>query len=176
MRAPDPVSPRPRQSAFARALPWLRSGYRIPAWSLAAGPALAAVAVLAVGLAALQPGRGGILMDASMAAALEKTASGKDAPLATVRPVLSFNSKTGAWCRQFEVRHADRQVSHALACRGEDRHWNVIASTTPSAGGIAPAGADRRKTIDDLAAAMMRGEPLSQADEAQAIGKAWRRP
>ena len=94
----------------------------------------------------------------------------------SVRPVLSFNSKTGAWCRQFEVRHANRQVSHALACRGEDGRWNVIASTAPGAGGITPAGADRRKTIDDLAASMMRGEPLSQADEAHAIGKGWRQP
>ena len=86
-----------------------------------------------------------------LGAALERTASGKETALATVRPMLSFNSKDAGWCRQFEVRAPRKQTSHGLACRGEAGDWRVVASTAPSAaGGYAPAGAERRKVIDDL--------------------------
>ncbi len=166
------VAARRTQSAFARGLLWLQN-YRVPAWSLAAAPALTALALLAVWLVALTPSRG-LLVEASLGTVLESATSGKDAALATLRPVLSFNSVSAGWCRQFEVRHATRQVSHALACRGENGHWEVVASTPPGSGGLIPAGADRRKAIDDLVTSMMRGQPLSQAEEAATIGRGWR--
>jgi hypothetical protein len=168
----------PSRSAAAgvggRLLRWLQSEARVPTWSLAAGPALAAVvAVVALCAATLTPGRG-VVAWADLAPALDRTASGKDAALATLRPVLSFKSKSAGWCRQFEVRNARRQVSHALACRGDDGRWTVLASTPAAGGGYAPAGADRRKSIDDLATSMMEGNPLSQDEEASAIGRRWR--
>ena len=168
----EPVAARRIQSAFARGLLWLQN-YRVPAWSLAAAPALTALALLAVWLVASTPSRG-LLVEASLGTVLESAASGKDAPVASLRPVLSFKSTTAGWCRQFEVRHADRQVSHALACRGETGHWEVVASTPPGSGGLMPAGADRRKAIDDLVTSMMRGQPLAQAEEAATIGRGWR--
>ena len=148
----------------------------MPAWSLAAAPALAAaVVVLAVSMAAPGPGRGGSLPQADLAAAIERTGSGKDQALVTLRPVLSFASKAAGWCRQVEVRYpGNRQVAHALACRGGDGRWNVVASTPPGPLGMTPAGADPRKSIDDLVTAMMRNGPLSPADEAAAIEKGWR--
>jgi len=163
--------PRPGFGA-RRLLRWLRGSYRVPAWSLAAAPAaLVVLAVLAGGLALNAKVSGP--MDASLAAALEGTASGKDAAVATVRPVLTFNSKTAGWCRQMEVRHATRQVSHALACRSEDGRWSVVSSTPPGPAGFVPAGADRRKALDDLATSMMRGEPLSAEQESALIARRW---
>jgi hypothetical protein len=180
--APAPAREQAREPAAGfgrRLLGWLWSDYRVPAWSIAAGPALAAatvVAAVAGYLATSAPGRG-VLAQADLAAALERTQSGKDAALATLRPVLSFNSKTGAWCRQFEMRNASRQVSHALACRGAGGQWTVLASTPPAAGGgFAPAGADARKTVDDLVTSMMQGNPLSQDEEAATIGRRWSAP
>jgi hypothetical protein len=88
--------------------------------------------------------------------------------------MLSFNSKNAGWCRQFELRSARKQTSHGLACRGQGGDWRVVASTVPSAaGGYAPAGAERRKMIDDLVTSMIVGEPLSEAGEAAVIGKRW---
>jgi hypothetical protein len=88
--------------------------------------------------------------------------------------MLSFNSKDSGWCRQFEVRSARKQSSHGLACRGQAGDWRVVASTAHSAaGGYAPAGAKRRKVIDDLVTSMIVGEPLSVEGEAAVIGKAW---
>ena len=156
-------------------LRWLQRSYRVPAWSLAAAPALAALLVVRCwrsGDAARGPQHP---MEASLGAALEGTESGKDAAVATLRPVLSFNSKAAGWCRQVEVRHGAKQVSHALACRGEDGQWNIVASTAPGPVGFVPAGADRRKAIDDLATSMMRGSPLSPEEEAALIGRGWRR-
>jgi hypothetical protein len=173
----------PRAARFgAGLLRWLQTGYRVPAWSLAAaGPALAAAAVLAFYLAmpaALPPsgGRPMVLAEANLGPLLERTESGKDAAVATLRPVLSFSSKADGWCRQVEVRNAARQVSHALACRGDDGQWKVVASTPPSSagGGFAPAGAGGRKAIDDLATSMMRGNPLAPEEEAATIGRGWR--
>jgi hypothetical protein len=175
MRAPAPapvVAPAGRP-LFARALAWLHGNYRVPAWSLAAAPALAALMLVAVWWAAPVAGRGPLL-EADLGPALERTESGKDAPLGTVRPVLTFHSKAAGWCRQFDVRHTSKQVSHALACRGADGRWEVVSSTPPARTGLTPAGSDRRKAIDDLAAGMMRGDPLAPADEAKIIGGGWR--
>jgi hypothetical protein len=173
MRLPDPVFAPAAQSLSARVLAWLHGSYRVPAWSLAAAPALAASIMLTVWWAAPAPGRGPLL-EADLGPALERTESGKDAPLGTVRPVFSFHSKAAGWCRQFDVRHPSRQVSHALACRGADGRWEVVASTPPARTGLTPAGSDRRKAIDDLATSMMRGNPLSPADETKMIGGGWR--
>jgi hypothetical protein len=166
----------------------LQEGYRVPAWSLAAGPALAAAVAFAIGVAAFTPSlapssvpsmadaRPLVLAEADLGPALERTESGRDATVATLRPVLSFRTKADGWCRQAEVRNAARQVSHALACRDEAGRWKVVASTPPGSagGGFAPAGAGGRKAIDDLATSMMQGSPLSPADEAAAIGRRWR--
>jgi hypothetical protein len=169
--ARQPVSPTGIGRSLVR---WLQGSYQVPAWSLAAAPAaVVLLAVMAGGLALLQADRGGP-MEATLSAALDTTTSGKDAAVATVRPVLTFNSKTAGWCRQVEVRHATRQVSQALACRGEDGQWTMVSSTAPGPAGFTPAGADRRKTIDDLATSMMRGDPLSPEQETALIARRWR--
>jgi hypothetical protein len=173
-------APRPASLATSvseRLIGWLRASCRMPAWSLAAALTLAAAAAFAVAAAILPGGRGGAanLASADVGAALERTPSGKEAALASVRPMLSFNSKDGRRCRQFEVRSAGNKTSHGLACRGRRGEWQLIASTPPTGtgGGYMPAGADRRKIIDDLVTSMISGEPLSPEGEAAAIGKAW---
>jgi hypothetical protein len=89
--------------------------------------------------------------------------------------MLSFSSKDAGWCRQFEVRGADKRTSHGLACRSRAGNWRVIASTAPSAagGGYVPAGAGPRKMIDDIVTSMIIGEPLSSEGEAAVINKGW---
>lgn len=169
----------PRSAAPAspldRLVDWLRGSYRVPAWSLAAAPVLAAATAFAVAVAIPPVGRDAPPASTDLGAALERTASGKDTALATVRPMLSFNSKDAGWCRQFEVvRSARKETSHGLACRGRGGDWRVVASTAPSAASrYTPAGAQRRKMIDDLVTSMIVGEPLSVEREAAVMGKAW---
>jgi hypothetical protein len=154
----------------------LKQRYAVPAWSLAAGPALAAVLVaLGAWLAMPQAGRGGLAEEASLGLALEKTESGKDAQVVALRPVLSFRSKDSTWCRQFELRYAAKQASHALACRNDSGRWNVVAATPPAAIATRPAGSEPRKAIDDRVTAIIGDQPLSRSDETAMIGKGWSR-
>lgn len=164
----------PPSTAGGRLIAWLCGSRRVPAWSLAAAPTLAAATAFAVALVILPVGRGGGLVPIDLGPALERTASGKEVALAALRPMLSFNSKRAGWCRQFQVQNVRRQTSHALACREKNGAWQVVASTAPRrSGGYMPAGADPRKVIDDLAGSMIEGEPLSLAAEAAAIGSGW---
>jgi len=167
--------PAPHTGLGRSLLRWLQGSYRVPAWSLAAAPVAVALLVAAAGGLAVQHAGRSNPLEASLGAALEATAGGNDAAVATLRPVLTFASKSAGWCRQVEVRHGARQVSHALACRGEDGRWSVVASTAPGPVGFVPAGTDRRKAVDDLATSMMRGSPLSPEEEAALIGRGWRR-
>jgi hypothetical protein len=153
----------------------LTKGHRVPAWSLAAGPALAALLVALVAWSVVPASSQGGPIQGPLRVALDKTQSGKDAPLAALRPVLSFKSKAAAWCRQYELRYATRQVSHGLACRDDGGRWNIVASTRPRAIGLAPAGSEPRKAIDDLVTSMISGRPLSDADETSRIGTGWSR-
>jgi hypothetical protein len=171
--APQPDRASEQPSLLTRGAQWLRSTRPVPAWSIAAAPAAATLALVAVYLAAAGTGQG-FRPQPGVAAALAKTESGKESALATLRPVLSFRSKSGGWCRQYEMRDLDRQVFHALACRGADGRWDVVASTPPSPTGIMPAGTGGRRAIDDRVTAMIHGDPLSPSDEAAAIGKGWR--
>jgi len=162
------------QSKRGRALlDRLKGSYRVPAWSLAAGPALTAVLVaLAVWLVMPTPSQGG-LIEANLTVGLERTESGKDAALVALRPLLSFKSKDAAWCRQYEVRYGTKQVSHGLACRNDAGRWEVVASTSPRLVGLMPAGSEPRKAIDDRVTSMMSDQPLSKADEAARMSKGW---
>ena len=151
----------------------LQGRTRVPAWSLVAGPALAAVLIAVAAWFVLPDRSQGSLVEASLAAALERTQSGRDAAAVAVRPVLSFKSRNATWCRQYEIRYGTRQVSHGLACRTSGGRWSVVSLTPPGPVGLMPAGSDARAAVDNLVTAMMGGQPLSNADEAAMIGKGW---
>jgi hypothetical protein len=169
-RRERPMADRPRGL-----LDRLKQRYRVPGWSLAAGPALAAAALaLGVWLAAPPHGRVGPV-EANLSRALERTESGREAALVALRPVLSFKSKTAQWCRQYELRHATKQVSYGLACRNDGGRWDVLAATPPSSIATRPAAPGPRKAIDELVTAMMGSQPLSSSDEAARIGEGWSR-
>jgi hypothetical protein len=175
---PQPAAAASSLGLVRRLADWLRDGRRVPTWSLAAAPTLAAAAAFAIAAAILPAGESapprGALASLDLGAALERAASGKDATLATLRPMLSFSSKNAGWCRQYELRGAGKQTSHGVACRAQGG-WQVIATTPPSAaaGSYAPAGVARRKAIDDIVTSMIVGEPLSPEGEAAVIGRGW---
>jgi len=170
-----PSRPPVRSAERARALiEALKRRHRVPAWSLAAGPALATgLALVWLAMPAL---RQGDHLAAHLAVGLEKTESGKDASLVALRPVLTFKSKAGGWCRQYELRYGPRQASHGLACRSEGGRWQVVASTAPGPIGPRPAGSEPRKAIDARVTEIMDDQPLSKADEAARIGNGWSPP
>jgi hypothetical protein len=166
-RPPHAVAPSPTLIGA------LKRRHLVPAWSLAAGPALAAGFAVAVWL--VMPATPAEVIAGHLAVGLERTESGNDAAVVALRPVLSFKSKSDGWCRQYELRYASRQASHGLACRREGGSWNIVASTAPAPIRPRPAGSEPRRTIDDLVTAMMGDQPLSKAEEAARISGGWPR-
>lgn len=174
MRAPAAARlPAPPSTRGRTLLEGLKRTCRVPAWSLVAGPALAAVLVALAGWLVMPASSQGGPIEANLGIALERTESGKDAPLVALRPMLSFKSKEAAWCRQYEVRYGTKLASHGLACRNGGGRWEVVASTSPRRIGLTPAGSDPRRAIDDRVTSMMKDQPLSKTDEAARISKGW---
>lgn len=163
------------------------------AWALAASLAgLALVGALYVtergrtrsDIVAVQPGAGLIaagelarVLEAEGSRSMTRAAPGS-AELAAIRPLLTFKSRAGAWCRQFEAPGAGRTVGGGVACRQADGAWKVemmVASARRVAGPgvVTPEGKegiDLEAAVEHLAG----GDALSPDAERQLISGGWR--
>ena len=135
-------------------------------------------------------GDGGWLAEGALAQALDAQLSGAAAPGSSTRVGLSFVSRDGRYCRAFTVGGADAGGATAgLACRGDDA-WRVrqlatitagAASASPTASTSAASDAFRmaaspwpQALLDDMDR-LREGDPLSSADERDAMRRDWRR-
>lgn len=150
----------------------MRRRYRMPGWSLAAGPAFAAVlAGVSAWLLLPVSTNGETLMTAQLQSALERTATSQ----AGFRPLLTYWSNDQTWCRQFEVR-SDVERTFAVACRADDGNWRVVMQTPPgSLGAILPAGSPREH-LDRYVATSVSGHPLELPQVEEAIRSGWPAP
>lgn len=150
----------------------MRRRYRMPGWSLAAGPAFAAV-LAAVSAWQMVPNssHGEMLMTAQLQSALERTATSQ----AGFKPLLTYWSNDQNWCRQFEMR-SDVERTFAIACRADEGNWRVIMQTPPgSLGAILPAGSPREH-LDRYVATTVSGQPLELRQVEDAIKSGWPAP
>lgn len=160
--------------AYVRELLGRLGEYRAPAWSLAAGPAVAA-AIVALGAWLLLPtaSQSEAMMTAQLQNALEKTPSGKDVPMLAFIPTLTYWSKDHMWCRQFEVRYGGtRQAVAAVACRSNGGSWRVVRSASPTPMGTVPAASSRER-IDHFVTKDIAGAPLERAQVDAKIEQGW---
>lgn len=147
------------------------------------GFALAAsLAVAVCGTLLSQWGGNGAQMtvDASLAQALEHTPSSGTAWQALpdgrqVRSVLSFQSHSGDWCREYIVA-SEQGNQHGVACRTAG-DWSNTAlaavATVMDAGDYRPAGAANPDEIADFINAQAADIPLSAEQETQLIDRNW---
>lgn len=133
---------------------------------------------------------GGWLAEGALAQALDAQLSGAAAPGSSTRVGLSFVSRDGRYCRAFTVGVADAGGATAgLACRGDDA-WRVRQLATITAGSASASQTASTSAASDafrmaaspwpqaLLAEMDRlreGDPLSSADERDAMHRDWRR-
>lgn len=152
---------------------------RTPAWgfALAASLVVAASATL-VSQWNQQSGAPGV--DSALSIALENTPSRGTGWEALgdgrmVRPVLSFQSSTGSWCREYLVADGDSGW-HGVACRG-DSGWTTMvvaaAQITDSPAEYRPAGATDSTAVADFIDGNAAGIPLDASEEAQLMADAW---
>ena len=174
MQAPlgNPASPSFKVVSFGRTfLDRLKDKYRMPGWSLAAGPALAAVlAALSAWLLVPNASQSETLLTSQLQHAIETTGGGQEAPLLTFRPMLTFLSKDHTYCRQFEVR-AGKQRSYAVACREPAGGWHVAMESPPFPVGTAPASSGREQHDRFVEGHMLR--PLDKEEAERAQGGGW---
>ena len=118
--------------------------------------------------------------DALVAPVLERVLSGGEGwevlPDGTrVRPLLSFPSVEGGWCREYLLGREDREW-HGVACRSAG-HWEtaVLAAEQPAAAGKAyrPAGAVSPDVIVSFIDSRSADIPLSREQEAELIARGW---
>lgn len=144
------------------------------------GFALAASLVVAVAATQLAQWERSAGVDAALSVALENTPSQASGWMTladgrNVRPVLSFQHKTGNWCREYLVAEAGASW-HGVACRG-DKGWStaVLASAdlVDSGAEYRPAGADDSTEVADFIDLHAADIPLDAAGEADLIAREW---
>jgi negative regulator of sigma E activity len=133
-----------------------------------------------VQMAAVALSDGVVVPTSALHAALEETQSGSvlASAVAKVRPVLSFASKDGRFCREFEAIGANGSVV-GVACKG-DTGWKMevmlsAAPHSPDEMQYAPASGFNAKALDDVVSQLMDGESLTPSAEKSAKDQGWRK-
>lgn len=107
----------------------------------------------------------------SRSAGWESLADGRQ-----IRPVLSFEHKSGDWCREYLLTDNDGSW-HGVACRGDDG-WAttaLVATDIPgSPGEYRPAGANDSVEVVNFIDQNAAGIPLDANQEAAMIAQEWR--
>jgi hypothetical protein len=156
--------------------------------------ALAAALLLLAGAAAwllrdsLDRESAGVLAPPTLNQALEETPSGVPAKLAgdlSIKVISTFTSRQNGFCREYLILYASGADASALACRGSDGGWRVLAednatgpSQPDSSNSYEPAGAkarqNRRGPVADYRDSIM-GADLTAEEEQEVIKRHWQR-
>lgn len=124
--------------------------------------------------------RGGLEKALESVPSNTETALTIDAVRAAFKPVFTFASAAGGYCRQYELS-SERDVRLAgVACRRDDGAWHVelhapIAMGAATEGKIAPAGGKSSEKIDNLVDKLISGDVLGPDQESKLLQEGWRR-
>jgi hypothetical protein len=120
----------------------------------------------------LQPG--GRIADGALTRVLDTRRAADGADADGRRVPLTFRAVDGQWCRTFA---ADADGVAGLACR-EDGHWQarVVTPWVAPAPGLRTASADTPPIILAEVDALIRGQTLDAAAEADLLVAGWPRP
>lgn len=118
--------------------------------------------------------------DALLAAALESTPSRGTgwetlSDGRTLRPVLSFRSSTGNWCREYLVGDSDGNW-HGVACRSNEGWTTEVLAATQiedASPQYRPAGAGDSMDVADYIDRNANGIPLDAREEAAVMARGW---
>lgn len=191
---PDATVPAPVAAAADRLAEACatRARPKAPHWKYAIAASLLLAAAASVTYLTLRPRsevHGGavtalmrIAPESPLHTVLESGASGTVTQVhgedAFVRAVLTFRSKDGRFCREFEIS-AGAAGSTGIACR-ENGEWHAEvlmkkASAAPvESGYYSPAGQDDDPALARVVDRLIQGDPLSVSEEAQTMAQGWR--
>jgi hypothetical protein len=121
--------------------------------------------------------------DTPLHGVLESTPSAKvinvPAEDAAVRAVLTFRTKDGRFCREFEIL-AGSGGSTGIACR-EHGEWRAevlmsSAAAPPDSNYYTPAAQSDEPAVAQVVERLIQGDPLSAQEEARVLTSGWRAP
>lgn len=163
----------------ARVLPWRQRRTQSWGYAIAASLAIAVCGTL-VTQWERDSAQSGAPVEYSLAQALEQLpSSGSEwtslADGSKIRPVLSFRSHGGEWCREYLV---DVTVTtwHGVACRAQQGWTNAVIEETKlviGPGEYRPAGANEPDSVATFIDRQSADIPLSAEQEAALIGQSW---
>lgn len=98
--------------------------------------------------------------------------------VAHTRTRLTFMSRQGLFCRQYELALRNGHQFAGIGCRDEDRSWQVqfhtpIASARSEGAATKPAGDSRTGVLTAIIGQIIDGDALGHAEEIAAIAKQW---
>ena len=129
---------------------------------------------------------GAVVANGDLSRVLDTTASGISTTLGvqlphlTMKPILTFQSVAGAYCRQYELAQSTGARFSGVSCRAENGQWHIEVhspiGTKPSSaqGGIAPASGQSLPAVEGAIDKMIKGDALGSAAERALIESKWR--
>jgi hypothetical protein len=103
----------------------------------------------------------------------EERAAGSGHGAAAVRAVLTFRTKEGGYCREYEVAGPQGRFQ-GLACRRAGGDWAVEAHGGQGAAASGTHVVGNGEALDKVAEARMEGDAFGESEEKAAIKSGWK--
>jgi hypothetical protein len=103
----------------------------------------------------------------------EERAAGPAQGATAVRAVLTFRTKEGGYCREYEAAGPQGRFQ-GLACRQAGGHWAVEAHVAQEPAAAGTQAASQAEVLDKIAESRMEGDAFGEAEERAAIKRAWK--
>jgi len=130
--------------------------------------------------------RGRMLAHGRLRTALDGVASGKkltwsmgDASTSSIKPVFTFRTAAGSYCRQYEMSLSMGEGFSGVACRNKEGNWKINAHVAARPGQdtgnkMVPASGAASSAIDKVVDQLIEGDVLGTEEETLAITNEWK--
>lgn len=129
---------------------------------------------------------GRLIASSALANGLEMIASGRRVALlpkrtdVVLKPVFTFESRGGGFCRQYELQLEVDMKFSGVACREHDGQWRLevhapVIGRTNRSGKVTVAGDSTAPAVEGAVDRMISGELLDAEAEARIVSNAWRK-
>jgi anti-sigma factor RsiW len=103
----------------------------------------------------------------------EERAAGSTQGATAIRAVLTFKSKDGGYCREYEMA-APQGRFQGLACREADGHWALQAHVAEEGIAAGTHVVGHGEVLDKIADARMEGDAFGESEEKAALKRRWK--
>jgi hypothetical protein len=116
------------------------------------------------------------VLEESPSSDLKKIAGASASDTVRMRPILTFKTEQGAWCREYEIKSEHNGTYAGLGCRQADGKWALEVNVPTGAGEKQKFyhAASHSVQLDAFVTSVMSGDVLGREKEAAAIASGWK--